>query len=320
MDSRLHTFIDRTATAWNVPIAQAAQLIAAPKQKSLRLNPLKAKKTTTKDLKALGIELQPISWCSDAYGVTKGYDKISSSQPFIDGACILQDAASFVPVLALNPKPGEDILDICAAPGGKTTHIAAIAKNKANILANDTSRARFFKMRTMFERMNVKAETTLYDGRNLVRQFADTRFDKILLDAPCSGEAAIDPASPKTYEQWSIAKVKRLSRLQEQLIMTAYDLLKPGGTLVYSTCTIAPEENELVIEYLLKRRAAKLQQIDIPISGVRTGITNWHGKQLSSQLSKAYRLVPNTDHESFFVAKITKPLSDIGDQEDTYRL
>lgn len=315
MDSRLQTFIERTAGAWNMTPEHVLKLISLPKQKSLRINPLNAKKSTVKDIKSLGVDLAPINWCDNAYKVTKGYEKLSTSEPFIHGACILQDAASFVPVLALDPKAGESVLDICAAPGGKTTHIATLTKNKANIIANDTSRARFFKMRDMFERMNVKAETTLYDGRNLARHFGDKRFDKILLDAPCSGEAAIDPANPKTYEQWSVAKIKRLSRLQEQLIIAAYDLLKPSGTLVYSTCTIAPEENELVVNYLLKRRHAILDPINVKLTHVRPGITNWHDRPLSSELTKTYRLLPSTDHEAFYAAKISKPLMSADDED-----
>jgi len=313
MDSRLQIFIECSAAAWHVSPEQALELIRLSKQKSLRINPLKAKKTTLKDLRSYGIGVEQLRWCDDSYTVTKGYDNISSSQPFVDGACILQDAASFVPVLALSPKPGEDILDICAAPGGKTTHIAAITKNKASITANDTSRARFFRMRDMFERMNVKAETTLYDGRNLLRHFGDKRFDKILLDAPCSGEASIHPDIAKTYEQWSVAKIKRLSRLQEQLIVTAYDLLKPGGTLVYSTCTIAPEENEVVVNHLLKRRRALIEPVDIKIHDAKSGLTEWHGRQLNPELAKTYRLLPSVGHEAFYTAKITKPVHDIAD-------
>jgi 16S rRNA (cytosine1407-C5)-methyltransferase len=284
----------------------------------VRINTLKAKKTTLKEIKALGVELSPISWCKDAYIVTTGYSELSKSDLFTSGAFILQDPASFVPVLALDPKSGEYILDICAAPGGKTTHIAALSKNKAHIVANDTSRIRFFKMRDIFNTYGVRADTTLYDGRFLRKHLGTQQYDKILLDAPCSGEAAINPANPKTYEQWSTAKIKRLSRLQEQLIMIAYDLLKPGGTLVYSTCTIAPEENELVIDYLLKRRSAQVQQIDIPVEGAKPGLTSWHGKSLNPTLTKAYRILPTDTHEAFFTAKISKPLGEIADDEDVY--
>lgn len=320
MDTRLQTLLERAADAWQVSIGDAQNLLSLANNKSVRINPLKAKKSTLKDIKTLGVDLRPISWCPNAYTVTKGREKLSTSELFNSGLFILQDPASFVPVLALDPKPGEDILDICAAPGGKTTHIAALSKNKAHIVANDTSRARFFKMRDMFSRYGVQAVTTLYDGRFLRKSLQGKMFDKILLDSPCSGEAAMSPNRPKSYEQWSLAKVKRLSRLQEQLITVAYDVLKPGGTLVYSTCTIAPEENELVIDYLLKKRGAELLQINVHVTDAKPALTNWHGKQLSPELAKAYRLLPNAEHEAFFVAKIYKPLNDTATQEDTYQI
>jgi len=318
MDTRLQPLLERTADAWQVSVDEAQVLLSLRHPKAVRINLLKAKKTTLKDIKALGVEFAPISWCKDAYIVSSGYEKLSKSDLFISGAFILQDPASFVPVLALDPRAGEYVLDICAAPGGKTTHIAALSKNKAHITANDTSRTRFFKMRDLFTTYGVQADTVLYDGRFLRKHLGTQQYDKILLDAPCSGEAAINPANPKSYEQWSTSKVKRLSRLQEQLIMIAYDLLKPNGTLVYSTCTIAPEENELVIDYLLKRRGAQIAQIDTPIEGARQGLTSWHGKALNPQLAKTYRILPTTSHEAFYTAKITKPTGDIADDADVY--
>lgn len=318
MDSRLQPLLERIAEAWQVNADEALGLLSLRHPKAVRINALKAKKTTLKDIKALGVELAPISWCKDAYIVTSGYEKLSKSDLFTSGAFILQDPASFVPVLALDPKAGEYVLDICAAPGGKTTHIAALSKNKAHITANDTSRTRFFKMRELFTAYGVQADTVLYDGRFLRKHLDGQLYDKILLDAPCSGEASIDPTNTKSYEQWSTAKVKRLSRLQEQLILVAYDLLAAGGTLVYSTCTIAPEENEMVIDYLLKRRGAQVAALSIPIDGAKQGLTSWHGKALSPELTKTYRIIPTNTHEAFYTAKIIKPLGDVADDEDIY--
>lgn len=311
--------LENAALAWGISVDDAKNLLSLPRIRSVRINTLKVRKGTLSDIAKDGILLAPIDWAPNCYTVHSGYEKVSSHPAVLNGEYFLQNAASFVPVLALDPKPGDDILDLCAAPGGKTTHIAAITKNRAHITANDTSRVRFFKMREIFERYGIKADTTLFDGRYLRKQFAGKQFDKILLDAPCSGEAAIDPAKPKTYEQWSLAKVKRLSRLQEQLIVIAYDLLKPGGTLVYSTCTIAPEENECVVNYLLKRRKAVIEPIDIPIDHANNGLIEWHGKKMTSALSSTYRLLPSTLNEAFYTAKITKPLTDI-ENEDEYTL
>lgn len=320
MENRLQTLVDRTAEAWQTDADAAFVLLSLKHNKALRINPLKAKKSTLKAIGELGVTLEPISWCANSYFVQDGYANLSTSPMFNNGEFILQDAASFVPVLALDPKAGESILDVCAAPGGKTTHIAVLSKNKANITANDTSRARFFKMRDMFARYGVNAQTSLYDGRFLQKHLQGNLFDKILLDAPCSGEAAMNPGKPSSYDQWSVAKIKRLSRLQEQLIVSAYDALKPGGTLVYSTCTIAPEENELVVAHLLKRRPATLEPIAINISDTRPGITSWHGKDLPPQLANAIRLLPSNHHEAFFTAKIVKPIVTLDGTEDTYKI
>lgn len=309
--------LQNSALAWGLTVDEARALLSIPRQRSVRINTLKVRKGTLSDLAKDGVTLAPIEWAPNCYSVMSGYDTLSSHATVLNGEVFLQNAASFLPVLALDPHPNESVLDLCAAPGGKTTHVAAVAKNKAHITANDTSRVRFFKMREIFERYGIKADTTLFDGRYLRKQFAGKQFDKILLDAPCSGEATINPEQPKTFEQWSSAKVKRLSRLQEQLIAIAYDLLKPGGTLVYSTCTIAPEENECVVNYLLKRRKAVIEPINIKIDSAKNGLTEWHEKSLSKEITKTYRLLPSKLHEAFYTAKISKPLTDIED-EDAY--
>lgn len=315
----LDKIIENAADAWGVSSAVARELLSMPRRRCVRLNTLKIRKSTISELSKQGIKLEPLEWAENCYWVSEGYELLSKNSLVLNGEVFLQNAASFLPVLALDPKSNESILDICAAPGGKTTHIASITRNKAKIIANDTSRTRFFKMREIFKTYGVNAETTLLDGRIMRKHFAGKQFDKILLDAPCSGEAAINPNNPKTYSSWLPSKAKRLSRLQEQLIVVAYDLLKPGGVLVYSTCTIAPEENELVINYLLKRRAAELLPININIKDVKQGIINWNGKQLKPEIAKSIRLLPNIQHEAFFTAKIQKPYY-AQDPEDEYRV
>lgn len=315
----IDNIIETTSQAWSVDATEAFRLLSLPRRRCVRLNSLKMRKSTISELAKQGIKLEPLEWAENCYWVSEGNELLSTNGLVLNGEVFLQNAASFLPVLAIDPKAGESILDICAAPGGKTTHIASITRNKAEIIANDTSRTRFFKMREIFKKYGVNAETTLLDGRIMRKHFANKQFDKILLDAPCSGEAAVNPGNPKTYATWSQSKVKRLSRLQEQLIVVAYDLLKPGGVLVYSTCTIAPEENELVINYLLKRRAAELLPINIDITDARQGITSWKGKQLKQELVNTMRLLPSIQHEAFFTAKIQKPFN-TKEPEDEYRV
>lgn len=315
----IDAMIEASALAWGVSAAQAVALLALPRQRSVRFNALKMRKSTIAELREDGILLKPIGWAPNCYWVTKGYDKLSTHKLVLNGEVFLQNSASFLPVLALDPKSNEAILDLCAAPGGKTTHIAAITRNKANITANDNSRTRFFKMRELFKLYGVNSETTLLDGRFLRKQLAGQQYDKILLDAPCSGEAAINPNNPKTYATWSPSKVKRLSRLQEQLIVVAYDLLKPGGILVYSTCTINPNENELVVNYLLKRRPANVLPIKVSTLNAKNGLIKWNNKLLHPEITKTMRLLPSIKNEAFYAAKLQKPAI-LQDSEDFYRV
>jgi tRNA (cytosine49-C5)-methyltransferase len=317
MDRRLSEFLGRTASIWGVDVPEVINKLSTERKKSVRINSLKARKSTLKELKDSGVELEQITWADTCYKVNKGYTSLSRSPLFNKGEFLLQDAASFVPVLALDPQPRDTILDLCAAPGGKTSHMAAITKNKAHIIANDTSKTRFFKMKQLLDNLGVKAEYKLYDGRYIKTATENLQFTKVLIDAPCSGEAAINPTKANTYEQWSAAKVKRLSRLQQQLITTAFDALTVGGTLVYCTCTIAPEENEKVVANLLKKRSAKLEPITIELEGTMAGLTAWNGKEFGAELAKTVRLLPTDSHEAFYIAKLTK-LSDDTDPDKVY--
>lgn len=312
-DNILNQIIDRSAKAWGVTYDHALTIMQSKHQKALRINTLKQSKKTTSLLKK-EFGLEPISWSSNSYKITKNYNDASKSQLFIDGYFILQDQASFIPVLCLDASANDLILDMCAAPGAKTSHIASITCNKGNIIANDSSKTRLFKMKNLIKQYDVKAELTLYDGRNLIRKFETAKFDKILLDAPCSGEANIIISKPSTYSAWTLAKIKRLSRLQEQLLTVAYSLLKPGGILVYSTCTISPEENEKVVNRLIKRKGAQTLPIDLIIDGMKEGIVNWNDKKYSDQIKRTVRLLPTENHGAFYIAKITKPIIDQNDE------
>jgi 16S rRNA C967 or C1407 C5-methylase (RsmB/RsmF family) len=199
---------------------------------------------------------------------------------------------------------------MCAAPGGKASHIAALTNNRAELWVNDNSRTRLNKMLANFERLGVKTHnTTLYTTDTLRHQLPQDYFDKILLDAPCSGEAMINLNDPQTLARWSIAQIKRLQGVQKKAIATAWDLLKPGGLLVYSTCTMAPEENEAVVNYLLRRyETAQLLPIDLPLPNRIPALQGWNNKTYATELNNCLRLAPSSEIEAFFVALIRKPM------------
>lgn len=309
------TFIDRTAEVLATPPHETEALLSIGRQQSIRMNTLKApaRETLARIREETGgVNEEAFHWYAEGFYFDQSALQAIKESALVDsGALYIQNAASWLPVLALDPKPNEAILDMCAAPGGKTSHIAQEAQNRAYITANDNSLPRLHKLQRNLERLGVEnVEYTLHDATRLIRYFEAESFDKILLDAPCSGEGMMRLDNKKDFESWSVAHIKRLQQLQKKLIVQAWTLLKPGGTLVYSTCTMAPEENEAVVQYLLRRYPdAHIE----PLDTFREALPNqvpvvdaWNGKTFDDSLKKTLRLKPSRQVEAFYVAKITK--------------
>lgn len=290
------TFVERARAI--VPKFRMS-MVRGPRQLSIRVNTLKSDQTFP----------QPIVWAEHCYWSEGDREALTHSKDFEQGRIYLQNAASFIPPLLLNPQPGQRILDMCAAPGGKASHIAALAGNQAELWVNDNSRGRLNRMVANFHTLGVKPHnTTLFAVDTLHRQLPHEYFDRILLDAPCSGEGMIDLDNPQSLKSWSVAHIKRLQRVQKKAIATAWGLLRPGGILVYSTCTMAPEENEAVIDYLLrKQETAQLLPIDLDIPNRIAALKSWNSKSFTNDLSACLRLAPSQDIEAFFVALVRKP-------------
>jgi len=302
--------IERTAAALSVSETEAERLFSIERKSSFRINTNKVE-----DELSLLAELSHLGWHGVqskiyelGYTISDGRSSVVDSPAAQNGQIFIQNQASLLPVLALDPKPGEKILDMCAAPGGKSAHIAELTDGQAELWVNDNSRNRLFKLRSNFERLGVRYDKlTMYGIDRLPHVMSIESFDKVLLDAPCSGEGLIDINRAKDFEYWSLAQIKRLQQLQKKGVSAAWRLLKPGGTLVYSTCTIAPEENEAVINYLLTRNDdAELEPINyLPTSRV-PALSQWGNKDFTTDLSDCVRLAPSEYFEAFFVAKITK--------------
>jgi NOL1/NOP2/sun family putative RNA methylase len=226
------------------------------------------------------------------------------------GYYYVQEIASMLSVLALQPKPGELVLDLCASPGSKTTQIAAEMKNTGTIIANEVSIGRLKILASNTERCGVlNSILTKRDGIALCKRLKENgfSFDKILVDAPCSGEGTIR-SSPATYQMWNPNTIKVLSRLQKSLLASAIEILKPGGELVYSTCTHAPEENEGVIDFILKEFGKNIgvEKISLPVK-CRPGIKKWEEKNYDKEVEKSCRIYPQDNNtEGFFIAKIRR--------------
>lgn len=307
--------VERTATALAISTDEARALLRLGRQQSIRVNTLKfAVDDATAYFQQQSIEAERFGWSPDGFILgAADLQSLRDSELINNGSLYIQNAASWLPVLALDPQPGETILDMCAAPGGKTSHIAARAQNEAFITANDNSKTRLHKLQANMSRLGVEnSEFTLHDATRLSQKMNGLEFDKILLDAPCSGEGMMNLDNKKDFESWSVAHIKRLQQLQKKLVVQAWLLLKPGGTLVYSTCTMAPEENEAVVDYLFRRyddaQLEELPEFMQTLPNRVNSVTRWNDKKYSSEISKTLRLKPSTPIEAFYVAKITKSL------------
>lgn len=209
--------------------------------------------------------------------------------------------------MTLAPQPNERILDMAAAPGGKTTYIAQLMKNTGVLVANDLKKERLKSLNANMHRLGVtNCVITNYDGRKMTNIFK--KFDRCLLDAPCSGLGVIsrDPSIKvqKTYDD-----VRKLSHLQKELIKSAIDCVdansKTGGYIVYSTCSISVEENEAVIEYALKNRYVKLVETGLEVG--EPGFTAYQEKRFAPSMNLCKRIYPHVHNlDGFFVAKLKK--------------
>lgn len=223
------------------------------------------------------------------------------------GKIYLQNISSMFPPLFLDLKEDIVILDMCAAPGGKSLYMADLTNNKATILANDLNDLRRERLNYNIEKQGATSIISLSSDGCTIGKRLNNYFDRILLDVPCSGEGVIKLNSQKSFSSWNRKKVELASRLQKKLIDSAYHALKSGGVIVYSTCTLNTLENEEVINYAIdKYKDLKLEFIEINLPNVIRGKTTFNDKQYNEELYKAIRIIPNEYMEGFFIAKLIK--------------
>ncbi|MCH2208803.1 MAG: RsmB/NOP family class I SAM-dependent RNA methyltransferase [Lentisphaerales bacterium] len=282
------------------------------RQLTVRINTLKNSiEEARKELEEMGIAVEQVEWMPEAFIVpVESKSQLSSSPAFNEGRIYIQAFASMLAAYVLEPEPGETVLDLAAAPGGKTLHIAAKMQNEGKLSAVEAVKGRFFKLKANLDTYGATmVRTFLMDGRAVGKKCPEM-FDRILLDAPCSSEARIIAGNPKSWEHWSERKVKEAARKQKGLISSAWHSLKPGGRLVYCTCSFAPEENELAVQKLIKKFGDQvlIEDIQIPMENIQQGITEWGGKQLHPDLSKAVRVLPNEMMDGFFMISLRKEI------------
>lgn len=277
-------------------------------RRSIRVNTLKI--TIPKLKKRLEKEwnLEQIPWCKEGFWIEHKEGKRRDIGNLVEhslGYFYVQEAVSMIPPIVLEPKPGETVLDMCAAPGSKASQIAQYMKNQGILVANDYKGIRLAPLGINLQRMGVTNNIlTLMHGQWFAK--VNMEFGKILLDAPCSGTGTVRK-SIKTLRIWNPGMIKKISYEQKRLIETAFSILKKGGAMVYSTCSLEPEENEGVINSLIEKYPdAKLEEINLNIKR-SPAVLEFDGKAYSSEIKKCLRLWPqDNDTEGFFVARISK--------------
>lgn len=258
---------------------------------TLRVNNLKTSLEKAKEkLDEAQIEYETISWYEKALIIKNvREEEIRKLEIYENGEIYLQSLSSMLPPIILEPKAGENILDMTAAPGGKTTEIAALTENKAYITACEKNKIRAERLKFNLQKQGVKsANIMVEDARKLSDYFL---FDKILLDAPCSGSGTENIFD----KNFSKELVERSVKFQEELLSKALKILKPGGEMVYSTCSILKQENEKVLERVLSKGNAQIEPITVQDIEV-----------LPSKIAETITVCPTENYEGFFVAKIKK--------------
>ncbi len=272
-------------------------------RKSIRINTIKTTIQKTKKSLSENYKLTQIPWCKQGFWIESERKDLGNILEHQLGHIYIQEAASMLPPEILKPTIKDLVLDAAASPGSKTTQLASIMKNKALIIANDVVFQRMLPLSHNLQRCGViNTITTIMDARKI-----DFKFDKILLDSPCSGTGTIRGLTQNSFytcKVYSQQRIKSLSSLQKRLILQCYKNLKPKGILVYSTCSLDPEEDEDIIQFLLDNTNATLEKISIKIkSEINLDYNNY-----SSELKKCIKLWPQFyNTEGFFIAKIKKP-------------
>ena len=277
--------------------------------KSFRVNTLKATPGEIKErFEHYGIRIKQTSWYEDAF-ISEDPEIGATLEHFL-GKIYLQELVSMLPPLLIRSELEQFaqsagfVLDGCSAPGSKTTQIAAIMQNKGTIVANDLAYSRIKALKFNLEKIG--ALNTIITNRDLC-SFPNLQFQAVILDAPCSAEGTIRK-NDEVLANWNLREIQKQSRVQKALITKAYDLAAPGSVLVYSTCTFAPEENECVVDWLLKNRPeAKLEHVTLDSFKFSKPLEEWEGQIFDQEVKKTARVWPHENNTGgFFLAKIRK--------------
>ena len=267
---------------------------------TLRINTIKGNIEEIKNkLEKSKIEYEEVPWSKEALIIKNADEKsIQEMEIYQDGKIYMQSLSSMLPSIILEPKEGIDILDMAAAPGGKTTQIAALTNNKAHITACEKNKIRVERLKYNVDKQGATCVFIMPKDSRFIDDFFS--FDQILLDAPCSGSGTLDFNNANVEKYFTKQLIERSTTTQKTLLKKAINLLKPGHEMVYSTCSILSCENEDVVESILKDE--KIEIVPISFEGIESLPV------LPTKISGTLCVCPTELYEGFFVAKIRKEL------------
>lgn len=263
-----------------------------------RVNTLKATVEEIEEvLKNENIEFEKVSWSPDAFIINNvREEEIQKLEIYEQGKIYLQSLSSMLPPIVLKPEEGKDILDMAAAPGGKTTQMAALSNNKAHITACEMNNIRIEKLKYNVEKQGASCVYVMQKDSRQIDDFFS--FDQILLDSPCSGSGTLSADNLNTEKYFTTKLIEKSTKAQYALLKKALKILKPGHEMVYSTCSILKEENEEIVKKVLKEMKAEI--VSIEFEGMN------ELPLLPVSLEGTVCVCPNELYEGFYIAKIRK--------------
>jgi len=299
----LNTYLSALLGEELIPFLEAGQ-----EPPAIRYNALKSSAGEVGEiLAAYDYRYRPVPFSQEGFILENDHLPLSHTLEFFEGKFQYQGISSQLPVLVLNPQPGEKVLDMTAAPGSKASQLAARLRQQGLLVLNDSSYTRLQGLQANMQRSGARNFYILkMRAENLSRLYPDF-FDKILIDAPCTALGTL-AGNPQVHQWWTEKKLEKLSMLQYQLLLSAVKCLKTGGELVYSTCSVSPEENELVIDKIGKKFPVEIVSVARRFNDLYdTGRTTYRGQALPEMMRQTLRIWPQRHHqEGFFIAKLRK--------------
>ena len=316
--------LDRYAPFTNLEALKEAS--SKPLRKCIRVNTLQCScKEFERRAQEKGWQIEPVSWCKEGYFVETGPgNPIGKDLLHLLGHIYVQEASSMLPAALLDPQPGDDVLDMCAAPGSKTTQMAAKMEGKGVIVANDPQEKRLWTLKSAIHRSDVTNVLLTKKPGQWFSKHMTARFDKVLCDAPCTAQGTVRK-DPDALKYASEDNIHKMSRIQEDLLEAAVHSTKIGGRIVYSTCTLCPEENEMVVAKILEKFSGLLEIEQSENLDMKQAIEDsiqlqqeFDGYTFETKDIPCLRIWPHAyDTEGFFCAvlKKTGPTRDIEKME-----